>query len=194
MLCHGRSRETGMAMSWRLLAALAMEMFVVAAVAAPTPQIAIDQLPRPAARTAAADKIATVLADKDAEFRRAATDCRAEAGQHGFEYRVGARRLLESSTLYSVEIAASWDCGGAHPDQNATALTFDLQTGTPYDLNRIFHIGSGHLADAAVPILMKYLKPVGDCVQVTSKDDLQRADISLGVTNANLMCILASST
>jgi hypothetical protein len=187
MLGHGRSRETGMAMSWRLLAALAMEMFVVAAVAAPTPQIAIDQLPRPTARTAAADKIATVLADKDAEFRRAATDCRAEAGQHGFEYRVGARRLLESSTLYSVEIAASWDCGGAHPDQNATALTFDLQTGTPYDLNRIFHIGSGHLADAAVPILMKYLKPVGDCVQVTSKDDLQRADISLGVTNANLI-------
>jgi hypothetical protein len=179
-----------MAMSWWLLAALGMRMFVVAAAAAPTSQIAIDQLPRPTARTAAADRIATLLADKEAEFRRGAADCRAEARQHGFEYRVGARRLLESATLYSVEIAASWDCGGAHPDRNATALTFDLQTGIPYDLNRIFHIGSGHLADAAVPILMKYLKPTGDCVQVTSKDELERADLSLGVTNTNLILYL----
>jgi hypothetical protein len=176
-----------MLMSSWLLAALAMGMLVVAASAAPTSQIAIDQLPRPTARTEATDKIAIALAGKDAEFRRAAADCRAEAGQHGFEYRVGARRLLESSTLYSVEIAASWYCGGAHPDRNATALTFDLRTGSPYDLNRVFRIGSGHPADAAAPIVIKYLNRAGDCAQVTSKDDLQRADVSLGVTNTNLI-------
>jgi hypothetical protein len=151
-------------------------------------QVTIDHLPRPVAKTPAADKIAMTLAAKDAEFHRAATDCRrAEAGQRGFEYRVGARRLLETSTLYSVEIAVSWYCGGAHPDRYATALTFDLQTGAPYDLNRIFHIGSGHLADAAVPIVVKYLKQAGDCAQVTSNDDLQRADLSLGVTDTNLI-------
>jgi hypothetical protein len=127
--------------------AIAMGIFVVVAAAAPVTHIAIDQLPRPAARTAAADKIAMALADKDAEFRRAAANCRAEADPHGFEYRVGARRLLESSTLYSVEIAASWDCGGAYPDRNPTALTFDLQSGSPHDLNRIFHVGSSHLVD-----------------------------------------------
>src|ERR1700761_3911093 len=127
--------------SW-LLAALVVGIFIVAAAAAPTSQTAIDQLPRPTARTAAADKITTVLAGKDAEFRRDAADCRAQAGHHGFEYRVGARRLLESSALYSVEIASSWYCGGAYPDRNATALTFDLRTGTPYDLNRAFHVGS----------------------------------------------------
>lgn len=184
---RGRSRQMGMTMSSWLLAALALGMGVISAVAAPTAQIAIDRLPRPTAQTTAAGKIAAVLADKDAEFRRAAADCRAEAGQHGFEYRVGARRLLESSTIYSVEIAASWYCGGAYPDQKATALTFDLQTGASYDLNRLLQVGSGHLADAAVPILMKYLKPVGDCAQVTSKEDLQRADLSLGVTNTNLI-------
>jgi hypothetical protein len=39
-------------------------------------------------------------------------------------------------------------------------------------------------------ILMKYLKPTGDCVQVTSKDELERADLSLGVTNTNLILYL----
>src|SRR5205085_4561765 len=41
--------------------------------------------------------------------------------------------------------------------------------------------------DAAVPIVMKYLKPAGDCAQVTSRADLQRADFSLGVTDTNLI-------
>ena len=140
------SEETETAMRPSLLMAIAVGIFVVVAAAAPVSHIAIDQLPRPAARTAAADKIAMALADKDAEFRRAAANCRAEADPRGFEYRVGARRLLESSTLYSVEIAASWYCGGAYPDRNATALTFDLQNGSPYDLNRIFHVGSSHLS------------------------------------------------
>src|SRR5215471_9657701 len=177
----------GMAMQSWLLTALAAGILVSAAAAAPPSQIAIDQLPRPATRTPAADKIVSVLADKDAEFRRAVADCRAEAGQRGFEYRVGARRLLESSTLYSVEIAASRYCGGAYPDRNATALTFDLQTGASYDLSRVFPIGSGHLADAAVPIVMKYMSRAGDCAQVTAKDDLQRADLSLGVSNSDLI-------
>jgi hypothetical protein len=181
------SEETETAMRPSLLMAIAVGIFVVVAAAAPVSHIAIDQLPRPAARTAAADKIAMALADKDAEFRRAAANCRAEADPRGFEYRVGARRLLESSTLYSVEIAASWYCGGAYPDRNATALTFDLQNGSPYDLNRIFHVGSSHLVDAAVPIVMNYMKPAGDCAQVTSRDDLQHADLSLGVTDTNLI-------
>jgi hypothetical protein len=181
------SEETGTAVRPWLLMAIAMGIFVVVAAAAPVTHIAIDQLPRPAARTVAADKIAMALADKDAEFRRAAANCRAEADPRGFEYRVGARRLLESSTLYSVEIAASWDCGGAYPDRNPTALTFDLQSGSPHDLNRIFHVGSSHLVDAAVPIVMNYMKLAGDCAQVTSKDDLQHADLSLGVTDTNLI-------
>jgi hypothetical protein len=66
-------------------------------------------------------------------------------------------------------------------------LTFDFQPGTPYDLNRVFQIGNGHLADAAVPILMKYMKPAGDCLRVTLKDNLQRADLSLRVTNTNVI-------
>ena len=66
-------------------------------------------------------------------------------------------------------------------------MTFDFQPGTPYDLNRVFQIGNGHLADAAVPILMKYMKPAGDCLRVTLKDNLQRADLSLRVTNTNVI-------
>jgi hypothetical protein len=169
-----------------LLAALLSGFFFAGAGAA-TSQIAIDRLPRPVSRTAAADKIAAVLAVKDTEFGRAAADCRAQAGHNGFWYQLGARRLLESATLYSVEIAASWYCGGAYPDRNATALTFDLRTGAPYDLSRAFQVGSGHLANGAVPILLHYLSPTGDCAQVTSKDDLQRADLSLGVTDTNVI-------
>jgi hypothetical protein len=175
---------------WLLVAALA-GAFTVLTAAAPPSETTIDRLPRPAVQTPAADKVATILARKDAEFRRNASDCRASASPRGFEYRVGARRLLESSTLYSVEIAASWYCGGAYPDSEATALTFDLRTGMPYDLNRAFHVGSGHLADAALPILANYMKPGGDCAQFTSKEDLQRADLSLGVTNTYLIFYFA---
>lgn len=170
--------------SWLLVVALGTAFSAPMAAGA---QIEIDHLPRPVAKTPAADKIAATLAAKDTEFRRDAADCHAEAGQRGFWYQVGARRLLETSTLYSVEIAANWYCGGAYPDRNATALTFDMQTGMPYDLTRAFHVGNDHLADAVLPILANYMKPGGDCADVTSKDDLQRAGVSLGVTKTYLI-------
>jgi hypothetical protein len=153
--------------------------------------IAIDRLPRPAAQTPAANKIAAALAAKDSEFRQQAADCKAQAQRGNAEYRVGARRLLETTMLYSVEAAVSSDCGGAHPDSSATALTFDLQTGISYDLDRVFHVGSGHLAPAAVPIVSKYLQRMvgGDCGDMA--DTLQQADLSLGVTRTDLIFYLA---
>jgi hypothetical protein len=153
--------------------------------------IVIDRLPRPRAQTPAANKIAAALAAKDAEFHQQAADCKAQAPRGNAEYRVGARRLVETPTLYSVEAAVSWYCGGAYPGSSATALTFDLQTGMSYDLNRAFHVGSGHLASAAVPIVSKYLQRMvgSNCGDMT--DTLLQADLSLGVTKTDLIFYLA---
>ena len=150
--------------------------------------IAIDRLPRPTAHTPAAAKVAAALAKKDAELRREAADCKAQA-QRNASYRVGARRLLETAMLYSVEVAVSWYCGGAHPDSSATALTFDLRTGASYDLNKVFHVGTGHLDPAAVPIVSEHLQRMvgGDCGDI---DTLRQADLSLGVTSTFLIFYL----
>jgi hypothetical protein len=66
-----KEETTMVARSW-LSAVLGAEIWIGAAAAAPTSQIAIDQLPRPAARIAVAEKIATAPAAKDTELRRAA--------------------------------------------------------------------------------------------------------------------------
>jgi hypothetical protein len=152
-------------------------------------EIRIDKLPRPVAQTTAANKIAATLAAKDAEFRQQAADCRARAPGNA-EFKVGSRRLVETSTIYSVEAAVSWYCGGAHPDSYATALTFDLKTGMSYDLDRAFHVGKEHLAPAALPIAMKRLAllKLHDCGDVA--DSLKQADLSLGVTSTQLIFYL----
>jgi hypothetical protein len=113
---------------------------------------------------------------RESGSRRDAQDCRAQTKERkadGFDFRVGARRLLETATFYSVEVAKGWYCGGAHPDKNATALTFDFRSGMPYDLNRAFRVGKGHLAETALPVVLKYrqdtlrrMKDTGDCGQM----------------------------
>ena len=92
--------------------------------------------------------------------------------------------------LYSVEVAVSWYCGGAHPDSSATALTFDLRTGASYDLNKVFHVGTGRIDPAAVPIVSEYLQRMvgGDCGDMM--DTLRQADLSLGVTSTFLIFYL----
>lgn len=174
---------------------LAGVLVVGAGLGAPQ-QLAIDRLPRPMARTPAADKIAAALAQKDAQFQRDAEDCRAQAKESkvdGFDFRVGARRLLETATLYSVEVVKDWYCGGAYPAKNATALTFDFRSGMPYDLNRAFRVGKGHLAAAALPVVLKHrqdtlrrTKDTGDCGQIALDEVmsiLRDAELSLGVTS-----------
>ncbi len=151
-------------------------------------QASIDRLPRPVARTAAADKIAAALAQQDAQFRRQAAECQALGKPGGYWFSVGARRLLESASLYSVEAKSDWFCGGAHPDSEVIALTFDMQSGAPYDLTRAFHVANnGHLADAALPMLADYIKKAETCGDTAAKDDLQTADLTLGVTSKYLI-------
>jgi len=89
--------------------------------------------------------------------------------------------------LYSVEVAVSWYCGGAHPDSSATALTFDLRTGASY---KVFHVGVGRIDPAAVPIVSEYLQRMvgGDCGDMINI--LRQADLSLGVTSTFLIFYL----
>src|SRR6516162_10310700 len=85
-------------------------------------------------------------------FSLAIADLGSSACQRSRSDRAVCTRALETAMLYSVEVAVSWYCGGAHPDSSATALTFDLRTGASYDLNKVFHVGVGRIDPAAVPI------------------------------------------
>ena len=72
--------------------------------------------------------------------------------------------------------------------------------GRPYDLNRAFHVGSGRLAPAALPIVLKHWremlrrrKDAGDCARMTSDEAtelLQGGGLSLGVTRSYLIFYL----
>jgi len=108
------------------------------------------------------------LAAKDAEFHRARHRLPpgrkpVNAGFRGIGWG-GATLAGDFQRLYSVEIAVSWYCGGAHPDRYATALTFDLQTGRPLrSQTAFFHIGkwpSGRCRGCQSSL--KYLKQAGD--------------------------------
>src|SRR5215471_5361294 len=119
--------------SWWRIGLLAAGLVPWAA-AAPPERAAIDRLPRPLAQTPSAQKIARMLAQKDARFRQDSRDCliqseeakkNSQSAELPFYFRVGARRLLETPTLYSVEVAQSWYCGGPYPGHSATALNFD---------------------------------------------------------------------
>ncbi len=167
--------------------------------AAPVAQVSIDRMPRLRGRATGAEKVDAALAAIDADNRKRAADCvaSAKAFDAGSSFSVGARRLLETKALYSIEIAARWYCGGAYPDGTATALTFDLRTGEPYDLARVFHVGSGHLAAAALPIVGEFRtatlqrgKDAADCSQMPAEDvaqNVRSAEMSLGLTRKYLI-------
>ncbi len=172
---------------WAVLAAA-----ITIPAAAQQSDIKVDRLPRPAAHTPAAAKIADALAKQEAQIQKDVADCGALDTEHrGIEYHVGARRLLETGTIYSVEIAANWFCGGAYPDSDAYALNFDLRSGEPYDLGRAFHVRTGDGAEAAAPIVLKHMPKdsQNDCgLDVsTVAQTLQQADLSLGVTSEYLI-------
>ena len=173
--------------SWLHRTVLAAALSIAGA-AGPSPDVTINRLPRPVARTPGAERVAKALAQMDAQFRKDAADCRATPQHMDFEFQVGARRLLETATIYSVEYTMSYYCGGPHPESGASAVTFDLRTGTPYDLNRAFHVeDEGHLSPAAVPLVTQYW-PNKQCESEDFfADTLKTAWVTLGVTRQYLI-------
>lgn len=184
--------------SLTLLFGLFAAALCVPAIAA-APQVRLDRMPRPHSRAPGAVKVDSELAAMDRDYRAQAADCAALAKQSdaGSWFHLGARRLLETPTLYSVEVAIARYCGTAYPDREATAVSFDLRTGKRYDLRRAFHVGNGHLDAAALPVVarfreatLKQMKDSGDCGQL-SRDDvaeaLRTADLSLGITRTYLI-------
>ena len=170
------------------LQALLLTTVVALPAAAQQPDIRVDRLPRPTAHSPAATKIGEALAQQDAGIHKEAEDCRQLASDPGqVEYHVGARRLLETSTLYSIEVAKDWYCGGAHPESDAFALTFDLRTGAAYELSKAFHVGTQHIDSAVAPIVIKHLPKDCGLDDDSLAQTLRDADLSLGVTKQYLI-------
>ena len=148
--------------------------------------VKLDRLPRPEAQTPAAAKIAEALAEKEAQIRKGIADCRNLDPEHrGIEYHVAAQRLLETSTIYSVEISTDWYCGGAYPDSDVYALTFDLRSGARYDLGRAFQVET---AESKAAIIVKHLPEGCDELNEDSiAQTLREAKVSLGATGKELI-------
>jgi hypothetical protein len=148
--------------------------------------VKVDRIPRPEAHTPGAAKVADALAREEAQIQQDIAECRTLDQEHrGVEYHVATQRLLETSSIYSVEIAKDWYCGGLYPDSDVYALTFDLHSGTPYDLGRAFHVET---AAAKAAVIVKHLPDGCDELNEDSiAQTLESAKVSLGATSEELV-------
>ena len=82
-------------------------------------------------------KINAALARGDGRARAAATDCRASAKEGMNKDSGDWSRSVTAPFRYgpwlSIVAADDWYCGGAYPDTDSLALTYDLEQGRPLD-------------------------------------------------------------
>ena len=78
-----------------------------------------------------AQKINKALAGLDKKFAAEAAKCR-KSGRDNEANRT-VRVMLKGAHYYSLVANDEWSCGGAHPDTDSLALTYDLATGRPVD-------------------------------------------------------------
>jgi hypothetical protein len=169
----------------------ALAVTVTVPVEAQVHDVKLDRIPRPEAQTLAAAKIDEALAETEAQVRKNVADCRALSSERrAFRYHMSAQRLLETSTIYSVEISTDWYCGGAYPDSDVYALTFDLRSGARYDLSRTFQVDT---AESKAAIIANHMP--GGCDEMkggASDQFLRRARVSLGATADALIFYFSS--
>lgn len=91
-------------------------------------------------------RVNALLAGREAEERAARQDCRRQVhdaglGDEAYFYEDDAEVTYLSPRYMSLRIVASWNCGGAHPDGETKAITFDLGRGAPLDWQKVFKPG-----------------------------------------------------
>ena len=79
-----------------------------------------------------AEKINHALAGLDRKFAAAAGECRA-GDPAGNQADRSFEVTLKGAHYYAVVASENWYCGGAYPDTDTLALTYDLATGRPVD-------------------------------------------------------------
>jgi hypothetical protein len=99
----------------------------------------IDAFPRIADDNPAAQRINRALEALDQRFRAFAAECKGSAGPK--VRKVVTRKIratLRGARYLSLVADDDWDCGAAHPDTDTLALTYDLQTGSPVNWQKMF--------------------------------------------------------
>lgn len=93
----------------------------------------IDAYPRIAQPVDEAEKkINAAVAKLDGRVKKAAADCRREAGKN-WDWTRTLAVTMRGPRYLSYTIADSFNCGGAHPNIGTTAIVYDLATGAPVD-------------------------------------------------------------
>jgi hypothetical protein len=87
----------------------------------------------------AAQRINQALARRDAKIREAVKDCHAQ--DKAGEWQRSISVSMRGPHYLSLIARDNWNCGGAHPDNGAMALVYDLRTGTPVDWKRLTPAG-----------------------------------------------------
>jgi hypothetical protein len=90
--------------------------------------------------------INAVLAERETQTRAEFDSCIESLADQGMapgdeNYSLKAAVTYLSNRYLSIDVNKSYDCGGAHPDTERNALTFDLATGAPFDWNAAFKPG-----------------------------------------------------
>lgn len=91
-------------------------------------------------------RVNALLAGQERQDRAAERDCKQQVADAHldasfYDYQEEAEVVWLSQRFMSVRIGASWNCGGAHPDAQTSALNIDLAAGAPLAWERIFKPG-----------------------------------------------------
>ena len=152
---------------WAL--ALALILAVGAAAAEPvrlTRAASASAFPRIAApQTAATSKINAALARLDRRWAGFVRDCL--AGGKDNEASRSVEITMRGARYLAVVAHDDESCGGAHPDESRTALTYDLTTGRPVDWRQL--LGPRLVATTAVDNVID-----GTVIGLVSSPELQR--------------------
>jgi hypothetical protein len=104
----------------------------------PMPKLgkAAEAFPRLAASGPVADRINAGLAAADARGAKAMRECLRQAPGGSWSRTVDV--TMRGPQFVSFVAHDDIDCGGAHPDEYAVPLVYDLATGRPVDWTRLF--------------------------------------------------------
>ena len=97
--------------------------------------IDIGPVPLPIAKSRARKELVSAVEDMNRQIRADAVDC------DGY-YRSRVRVLLDTTSVFSVEMSVDEYCGGPYPDTYVKAVIFDALTGERYSPLSLYEVGT----------------------------------------------------
>lgn len=148
----------------RLLAFIAWAVLMAQAATCLAAEIDIRAVPFPLAKAKAGKKLISAVKDLNRKIRADAVDC-------GDYYRSRAKVLLDTASVFSVELSVEEYCGGPYPDFNVGAVVFDVVTGDRYSPLSLYEVGKQEDVDEPI----KWRDEIRDKIEAVFLSDAKAA-------------------